>query len=229
MSKNIILISASPRKGGNSDLLCDAFMQGAQSAGHTAAKIRLAERNINDCTGCCTCIGKSGQCVQKDDRNDIFKQVIDADVLVLATPVYFHGMNAQMKTFIDRICPVYSRVQNKEVYYIVAAAGGQMPVDRAVKSLQVFTNCLPGIRQKGVIPAPEKFRDATQGACRRDHGQTVYPSVAEAMRILACGTQACSCIIYRKSVDNAEDEILMASPKGKILYNAHGLQAHNEP
>lgn len=151
MSKKILLISASPRKGGNSDLLCDEFMRGAADAGHQAEKIRLAEQQINYCTGCCACIGNQGSCVQQDDMNDIFKKILAADVLVLATPVYFHAMNAQMKTFIDRTCPIYSMIRNKEVYYIVAAAGGQMPVDRAVKSLQGYTNCLSGTKEKGVI------------------------------------------------------------------------------
>lgn len=153
MSKNILLISASPRKGGNSDILCDEFMRGATEGGHQAEKIRLAEQQVKYCTGCCACIGNQGSCAQQDDMNDIFKKILAADVLVLATPVYFHAMNAQMKTFIDRTCPIYSMIHNKEVYYIVAAAGGQMPVDRAVKSLQVYTNCLAGTKEKGVISA----------------------------------------------------------------------------
>lgn len=153
MSKKILLVSASPRKGGNSDLLCDEFMRGAVETGHEAEKIRLSEKEINYCTGCCACIGNQGSCVQQDDMNDIFKKILTADVLVLATPVYFHAMNAQMKTFIDRTCPIYSMVRNKEVYYIVSAAGGRMPVDRAVKSLQVYTNCLGGTKERGVISA----------------------------------------------------------------------------
>ena len=151
MSKQILLVSASPRKGGNSDLLCDEFMRGAGEAGHQVEKIRISDQVINYCTGCCACIGKPGSCVQQDDMNDIFKKLLAADVLVLATPVYFHAMNGQMKTFIDRTCPIYAMVQDKDVYYIVSAAGGQMPVDRAVKSLRVFTNCLHDIREKGVI------------------------------------------------------------------------------
>ena len=151
MSKNILIVSSSPRKGGNSDLLCDEFMRGAREAGHNAEKIRLSEKQINYCTGCCTCIGKKGACVQKDDMNDIYKKILAADVMVLASPVYFHAMNGQMKTFIDRVCPIYSMIQGKDVYFIVSAAGGQLPVDRAVQSLRVFTNCLHDIREKGVI------------------------------------------------------------------------------
>lgn len=151
MSKNILIVSASPRKGGNSDLLCDQFMGGAREAGHNAKKIRLSEKRINYCTGCCTCIGKKGTCIQQDDMNDIFTKILAADVMVLATPVYFHTMNGQMKTFIDRTCPIYSRIRGKDVYYIVSAAGGKLPVDRAVHSLKVFTGCLLDIREKGVI------------------------------------------------------------------------------
>jgi len=151
MSKNILIVSASPRKGGNSDLLCDEFMRGAGEAGHHVEKIRISDQDINYCTGCCTCIGKRGSCVQKDDMNDIFGKILAADIMVLATPVYFHAMNGQMKTFIDRVCPIYAMINNKEVYFIISAAGGQTPVGRAVNSLRVFTNCLSGTKEKGVI------------------------------------------------------------------------------
>ncbi len=151
MSKNILLISASPRKNGNSDILCDEFIRGANEAGHHAEKIRLVDQAINYCKGCCHCIGKPGACIQQDDMNAIFKKILAADVLVLATPVYFHAMNAQMKTFIDRTCPIYSRIHGKDVYYILSAAGGQMPVDRAVNSLKVYTNCLSDMREKGIV------------------------------------------------------------------------------
>lgn len=151
MSKNILIISSSPRKGGNSNILCDEFMRGAREAGNHMEKIRISDQDISYCTGCCACISKPGACVQKDDMNDIFKQILAADVMVLATPVYFHAMNSQMKTFIDRTCPIYANINNKDVYFIISAAGGQMPVDRAVNSLRVFTNCLSGIKEKGVI------------------------------------------------------------------------------
>ncbi len=151
MSKNILLISSSPRKRGNSDILCDAFMQGATKAGNHAEKIRLAEKNINYCTGCCSCIGGKGTCVQRDDMPDIHKKILAADVLVLASPVYFRSFNGQMKTFIDRVCPIYGRINDKDVYFIISAAGGRLPVDSTVLSFRIFTGCLSGIREKGVI------------------------------------------------------------------------------
>ena len=151
MSKKILLVSASPRKDGNSDLLCNEFMRGAKEAGHDAEKIRLAEKNINYCTGCCSCIGNQGACVQRDDMNDIFPKLLAADILVLATPVYFRSMNGQMKTFLDRMCPIYTRIRNKEIYYIIAAAGGSLPVESTVESFKVFTGCLSNIKEKGVV------------------------------------------------------------------------------
>lgn len=151
MSKNILLISASPRANGNSDILCDEFARGARDAGHTAEKIRLTEKDINYCTGCCTCVNKQGACVQQDDMTEVMEKMLAADVLVLATPVYFHSMNGQMKTFIDRVCPIYSMIRTKDVYYIVSAAGGQSVIDSTVKSLQTFTECFPTMQEKGTI------------------------------------------------------------------------------
>ncbi|MGE4442375.1 MAG: flavodoxin family protein [Desulfomicrobium sp.] len=151
MSKNILLISSTPRKQGNSDILCDEFMRGAEEAGHSVEKIRLAEKNINYCTGCCSCIGGKGKCAQQDDMAELYEKLLAADVLVLASPVYFRSFNGQMKTFIDRVCPIYSMINNIDVYFIISAAGGRLPVDSTVQSFRVFTGCLSGIREKGII------------------------------------------------------------------------------
>ena len=149
--KSILIISASPRAYSNSDALCDEFMRGAQKAGHQVEKIRLAEKNINYCTGCLACIHEPGACIQQDDMDEIHKKMLAADVMVLATPVYFHVMNGQMKVFVDRVCPIYTMIRNTDVYFIVSAAGGSLPVESTVQSFRVFTGCLPGIREKGTI------------------------------------------------------------------------------
>ncbi len=153
MTKKILIISASPRKGGNSDLLCNEFMRGAEEAGNDVEKIFLSEMNINYCTGCCSCIGGSGKCSQNDDMTKIMQLVLDAEIIVLGTPVYFHAMNAQMKAFIDRICPIYSLVRNKDFYYIIASAGGGSETKTAAQSLDLFTSCLPGSKIKATISA----------------------------------------------------------------------------
>lgn len=119
--KNILVISASPRKGGNSDVLCDEFIKGAQKAGHKVEKIFLRNFKVNYCTGCGVC-NSTHKCVQKDDMAEIMDKMVNSDVIVFATPVYFYTMDAQLKTLIDRTVPRYTEMVNKEVYYILTAA-----------------------------------------------------------------------------------------------------------
>lgn len=152
MSKNVLIISASPRKGGNSDLLCDQFLQGALDAGHHAEKIALREHKINYCLGCGVC-NTTHKCVQKDDMAELLNKMVEADVIVLATPVYFYSMDGQLKTFIDRTVPRYTEISNKDFYFIVAAADtSHKNMQRTLEALRGFTeDCLDGAREKGII------------------------------------------------------------------------------
>lgn len=104
MAKNVLILSSSLRKGGNSDLLCDEFVKGVRESGHNAEKIFLKDKSINYCTGCGYCFERTGNCSQKDDMADIRDKMLSADVIVFATPVYFYTMAGQMKTLIDRCC-----------------------------------------------------------------------------------------------------------------------------
>ncbi|MFZ4549700.1 MAG: flavodoxin family protein, partial [Bacteroidales bacterium] len=121
MSKKVLVLSSSPRRAGNSDLLCDQFILGAQETGNQVEKIFIKDKNINYCTGCGTCFdGKS--CPQKDDMSGILEKMIAADVIVMATPVYFYTMCGQMKTLIDRTVARYTEITNKDFYFIATAA-----------------------------------------------------------------------------------------------------------
>ena len=97
-----MILSGSPRKGGNSDILCDEFLRGAREAGHQVEKVRPTEKKIAPCLGCYYCASHGGECVRRDDMADLLQQMIDADVIVLASPVYFYSINAQLKAVIDR-------------------------------------------------------------------------------------------------------------------------------
>ena len=77
MSKKVLILSGSPRKGGNSDTLCDEFLRGAQDAGHKAEKIRVAEKKMAPCSGCYYCSTHGGACVHKDDMADEEKSSAD--------------------------------------------------------------------------------------------------------------------------------------------------------
>ena len=152
MNKNVLVISASPRTGGNSDTLCDEFIRGAQESGNHAEKIFLASKNIKYCIGCGVC-NTTQKCVHKDDMAEILDKMVEADVIVLATPVYFYTMDAQMKTLIDRTVPRYTEIQNKDFYFIVAAADTERKMmERTIEGFRGFTqDCLTGAREKGII------------------------------------------------------------------------------
>lgn len=152
MSKKVLIISSSFRKGGNSDTLSDQFALGAKEAGHQVSKIFLNDKHIGYCRGCGVC-NTPHKCVQKDDMAEILEQILEADVLVFATPIYFYTMNGQMKTFIDRCVPKYEEIRNKDVYFIVAAADSNPAnMQKAIEAFRGFTqDCLEGTKEKGII------------------------------------------------------------------------------
>lgn len=152
MGKKVLVLSASPRKGGNSDLLCDQFMLGAKEAGNQVEKILLRDKKINYCVACDACQGNGGNCVQKDDMAGVLEKMIAADVLVMATPVYFYTMSAQMKTLIDRTYCRYTQITSKEIYFIVSAADSKkQAMERTLEGFRGFTFCLDGAKEKGII------------------------------------------------------------------------------
>lgn len=152
MAKKLLIISASPRKGGNSDLLCDQFILGAKETGNQVEKVFLGDKKIRHCVGCGTCQSNGGRCIQQDDMAEILDKMIHADVLVMATPVYFYNMNGQMKTLIDRTYARYTEIRNKEMYFIMTAAvGNKALLERTIEGFRGFTSCLSGAIEKGVI------------------------------------------------------------------------------
>lgn len=151
MSKRVLILSASPRKGGNSDLLSDEFARGAVNSGHEVEKIRVAEKQIGFCRGCAAC-QRSGKCVINDDMADILDKIIASDVIVLASPVYFYSIDAQLKTLIDRTFARATAVKGKELYYILTAADEPLTAaDTAIACLRGYAACLEGSREMGTV------------------------------------------------------------------------------
>lgn len=150
MSKKVLVLSASPRTGGNSDTLCNQFIQGAEAAGNTAEKIYVHQLTIGFCNACYAC-KKTRSCIQQDDMSAILDKMVAVDVIVLATPVYFFSMNGQLKTLIDRTLPRYTEISNKDFYFIATAAEGSAAMERTMEGLAGFTDCLPGANVRGLI------------------------------------------------------------------------------
>ncbi|PXV59385.1 NADPH-dependent FMN reductase [Dysgonomonas alginatilytica] len=150
--KNVLVISASPRKGGNSDTLCNQFISGAQEAGHEIEKINLRDKDMNYCRACYYCKNHDGKCVIKDDIPEIIDKIIAADVVVLSTPVYFYCMNAQLKTVIDRSVMKWTKIANKDFYLIATAAEEEdHAMEGTIKSFRGFLECLTDVREAGLI------------------------------------------------------------------------------
>lgn len=129
MGKKIIVLNGSPRKNGNTSALVKAFREGAESAGHSVTEFWLGGMKINGCRGCCAG-GKNPEspCVQKDDMEQIYPAYKEADVVVLASPLYYWTISGQLKCAFDRLfavaeCdPGYTNPR-KESALIMAAEG----------------------------------------------------------------------------------------------------------
>lgn len=152
MKKNILVISTSLRKGSNSELLADSFINGAKEAGHYVEKISLRDKKIDFCHGCLAC-RHTGKCAIKDDGNEIAGQMLADDVLVFATPIYYYEMTGQMKTMLDRANPLYfADYKFRDVYLLMSAADeDEHTVDGAVKGLSGWISCFPKAALAGTV------------------------------------------------------------------------------
>ena len=150
--KKVLILSGSPRKGGNSDLLCDEFMRGAMEAGNDVEKIRVAEKKIGYCSACYYCQESGGECAKKDDMPEILQKMIDADVIVLSSPVYFYSIDAQLKALIDRTVARWTEVKDKEFYYIATCADDEKASqERTLECFRGYADCVEGAKEMGVI------------------------------------------------------------------------------
>ena len=150
--KKVLILSGSPRKGGNSDILCDQFAKGAAEAGNQVEKIRVAEKKIGYCRACYYCRDHAGICAVKDDMAEVLQKMIDADVIVLASPVYFYSIDAQLKAVIDRTVARWLEVKDKEFYYIATCADAEKSATlTTLDCFRAYADCVQGAKEMGVI------------------------------------------------------------------------------
>lgn len=151
--KKVLILSSTPRKGGNSDILCDAFAYGAREAGNEVEKIRVADLKIGYCTGCYAC-QKTGICAIKDDARGVIDKMMAADVIVLASPVYFYTICAQLKALIDRTVVIFPNLTNKKFCYILTMADTNRKMfDGSLAALRGFLDCYEGSEECGSVLA----------------------------------------------------------------------------
>lgn len=160
--KKILVLLGSPRKDGNTEMLANSFIAGALESGHEAETIILQHQKINACLGCDYCIRNHGKCVQKDDMQSIYEKFENADVIVLATPLYFFNFSAQMKTVIDRFYAVLNGNCPHKQSVLLIAYGSQddHEVDALVAQYRMIAsalnwNSLGEVAAKGVLKKGE--------------------------------------------------------------------------
>lgn len=110
----IVVLMGSPNKNGSTNILVQEFVKGASEAGHSAKVFDIAHANIGVCGGCVAC-GYNGPCVKKDNMEALKPEILSADMIVFATPLYYYGMSAQLKTVIDRFCAINGSIQAKNM------------------------------------------------------------------------------------------------------------------
>lgn len=152
MSKRILVLSTSPRIGGNSETLADVFIKGAEEAGHETKKICLYDKKIEFCKGCLGC-QTTGKCILRDDAERIIAQMKAMDVLVFATPIYFYEMSGQMKTLLDRTNPLFpAEYEFRDIYLLATSADEEeSSTEAAVKGLEGWISCFEKSRLAGVV------------------------------------------------------------------------------
>jgi len=148
----ILVLEGSPHKKGSSNLLADNFIKGAKESGHEVRIYDAAHAKIGGCRGCNVC-GMDGDCVQKDDMFEIKKLILNSDMVVFVSPVYYFGISAQLKTVIDRFYSFNSKLMNKGLKsaLIVAAWDNSEQVTSFARDHYLGICSYLGFENKGMI------------------------------------------------------------------------------
>ena len=169
MSKEILILLGSPRRGGNSERLAEAFAEGARLAGHRVELVPTL--SIGPCTACDYCRSHAGSCVQQDEMQALYPRIQRADILVFASPVYYYGLSAQIKCAIDRFYCIPNQVFAGKGCILLASAGGD---DSVFSPMRVQYEAIfhylgmrdlgsvtaSGIMEKGAVCGTAKLEEA---------------------------------------------------------------------
>lgn len=137
-----VLMVVGARVGGNTDALVKQFEKGAKEAGHEVQKEYLFSKKMNGCIGCRRCRSNNDVCVWKDDLVSVNQAILESDVIVFASPIYFYGISAQLKMAMDRTFAIENHVHDKQIYFITSAAAPAL--DQYLKKLQYAIDTIQG-------------------------------------------------------------------------------------
>jgi len=176
MSKNVLVLTGSPRDGGNSEMMADAFIKGALAAGHDACKFRTATRGINGCRACNRCFSKGHACAYDDDFNELAPLLEDADVLVLCTPLYWFSFPMQIKAAIDKMYAFHVGKRKTKIKGSMLMVCGEdddiASFDAIVRTYELIAGyekwtdlgrlIVPGVNKKGDIERTDALKKAEE-------------------------------------------------------------------
>ncbi|QAA32641.1 flavodoxin family protein [Clostridium manihotivorum] len=150
---NILVITGSPRKNGNTEIIAGVFAESAREVGHKVTVRKLSENKVNPCIDCKYCFTHDGVCVQNDDMNEILKDLDKSDILVLASPIYWFDVSAQTKCFIDRMYAFAKKGFHLKSIAMLLNSGADGVYDAAEAQLKAMSAYLKW-EIKGVIKIP---------------------------------------------------------------------------
>jgi multimeric flavodoxin WrbA len=155
--KNILVLTGSPRKEGNSDLMANAFIRGAKAQGHKITKFEAARKTIGGCRACGKCWSQGNACVFRDDFSELEPLVETADVLVLVSPLYWFSMSAQIKAAVDRLnaydAPNCQRPLHIKESILLTCGDGSEVFDGIIKTYSYMVDYMKW-RNAGILSVP---------------------------------------------------------------------------
>ena len=185
---DVLAFLGSPRKGGNSEVLLKAMLKGVEGAGGRPEIIRLCDLNISACISCGGC-DKTGECVVEDDMTPLYQKIISTKLIILASPIFFYGITAQAKAFIDRTQALWNRKrlakekgkwqedpERRGFFLSVAATRGERVFEGAVLCMKYAFDAMDmnyddellvrGLDRRGEAKKAEQFLAAAEEAGR---------------------------------------------------------------
>ncbi len=163
--KNIVVLNGAARKNGNTAQLLAAFIDGAQSAGHSIESFHLQSMNIHGCTGCNSCQNAAknldNPCVQNDDMANVYPAVNKADLVVFVSPYYFWGITGPLKTTVDRLYALVNQrgAEGFKGECVLLMTAGATDYSKAVDWYGGFESYM-GWKNKGMVLGSGKIEEA---------------------------------------------------------------------
>ena len=159
---NILVLNGSPRKEGNTAAMVEAFAAGAREAGHPVDIVPVCQKKIAGCLACEYCHTKGGgKCVQQDDMQEVYPLLESADMIVLASPVYYHSFTGQLQCAINRIYALDKPKNLKKAALILSSGSDHVYCGAIYEYQNSFLNYLK-LEDMGIYTAFDKQNQSAE-------------------------------------------------------------------